>query len=368
MSGPNIVGTQTAVTNEHGFYRFLNLPPGEYQLSLHPHGLQELTRRGIRVSVGGTLEENAALEMTPALGVGRGGGRVLGRRHDLQRGRHQLRPRAGSRTPRCAATASSTWSQSAPGSLAGGDSNNTSRTMVYGSSYDENSFQVDGVDITDNYFNEALAEPNTDAIEEVEILSLGAPAEYGNLTGAVYNIVTRQGTNEFHGDLGFYCQSRRPDLATTRRASRNPDGSFLDACPDGEARCPWTRDKLHRLQRAARRARSSRTSSGSSPPTRTSATTTGTSASTPPTRSTAVREPHRPLLRQAELADQPQAQAGRHLPPGRPRTTTAASRSTRRPRRPSRGPRRRPRPASATRASCPTRRSWRSATRASTAT
>ena len=62
-------------------------------------------------------------------------------------------------------------------------------------------FQVDGVDITDNYFNEALAEPNTDAIEEVEVLSLGAPAEYGNITGAVYNIVTRQGTNEFHGDL-----------------------------------------------------------------------------------------------------------------------------------------------------------------------
>ena len=88
----------------------------------------------------------------------------------------------------------------APGSLQGGDSSNASRTMVYGSSYDENSFQVDGVDITDNFFNEALAEPNTDAIEEVEVLSLGAPAEYGNLTGAVYNIVTRQGTNEFHGD------------------------------------------------------------------------------------------------------------------------------------------------------------------------
>ncbi len=94
--------------------------------------------------------------------------------------------------------------------------------MVYGSSYDENSFQVDGVEITDNYFNEALAEPNMDAIEEVEILSLGAPAEYGNLTGAVYNIVTRQGTNDFHGDVGFYWQS---DGLTSRQhaaASRTP--------------------------------------------------------------------------------------------------------------------------------------------------
>ncbi len=130
----------------------------------------------------------------------------------------------------------------APGSLQGGESNNTSRTMVYGSSYDENSFQVDGVEITDNYFNEALAEPNVDAIEEVEMLSLGAPAEYGNLTGAVYNIVTRQGTNQFHGDAAFYLQS---DGMTSDNSSdiTNPDGSFMNACPDGDARCPWTRDK-----------------------------------------------------------------------------------------------------------------------------
>src|SRR3972149_6306929 len=132
------------------------------------------------------------------------------------------------------ALATPALAQRTPG---GGDSNNTQRTMVYGSSYDENSFQVDGVEVTDNYFNEALAEPNMDAIEEVEVLSLGAPAEYGNLTGAVYNIVTRQGTNEFHGDLGFYLQS---DGLTSSNTSglTNPDGSFLDACPDGEARCP----------------------------------------------------------------------------------------------------------------------------------
>ena len=34
--------------------------------------------------------------------------------------------------------------------------------------------------------------PNTDAIEEIEVLSLGAPAEYGNLQGAVFNVVTRR--------------------------------------------------------------------------------------------------------------------------------------------------------------------------------
>jgi outer membrane receptor protein involved in Fe transport len=241
VSGPNIVGSQTAQTNEQGFYRFSNLPPGEYQLAFGLTGFKTVNRRGIRVSVGGTLEENVALDMTQltetvevvgessvidttSSGVGSNFGREVVENAPLRR---------NSFFDLVAA---------APGSLAGGDSNNTSRTMVYGSSYDENSFQVDGVEVTDNYFNEALAEPNTDAIEEVEILSLGAPAEYGNLTGAVYNIVTRQGTNDFHGDLGFYWQS---DGLTSNNTSgiTNPDGSFMDACPEGEARCPFTRDK-----------------------------------------------------------------------------------------------------------------------------
>src|SRR5688572_11913546 len=52
VSGPNIVGTQTAVTNEEGLYRFLGLPPGEYQLSFSLTGFKGLTRTNLRVSVG----------------------------------------------------------------------------------------------------------------------------------------------------------------------------------------------------------------------------------------------------------------------------------------------------------------------------
>src|SRR5512134_4112997 len=64
VSGANIVGTQTALTNEHGFYRFLNLPPGDYQVEFNLKGFKTVTRRGIRVSVGGTLEENVALDVS----------------------------------------------------------------------------------------------------------------------------------------------------------------------------------------------------------------------------------------------------------------------------------------------------------------
>jgi outer membrane receptor protein involved in Fe transport len=241
LTGPTVVGTQTATTNEDGFYRLVNLPPGAYDLSYGLSGFKTVARRGLRVNVGLTLEENASLEVS---------------QREEQVEVVAEAPVVDTQSSEVGANYDRNWVENAPlrrfsfldlvaaapGSQQVEDG--SGRTMVYGSSYDENSFQLDGVDITENYFNEYQAEPNTDAIEEVEVLSLGAPAEYGNLAGAVYNIVTRQGSNEFHGDLNFFLQT---DGLTDNNSDGliNPDGTFLNACSDGVGRCPWTRDKYH---------------------------------------------------------------------------------------------------------------------------
>ena len=238
VSGPNIVGTQTSVTNGEGFYRFLNLPPGEYQVSFTMSGFKTVTSRGVRVAVGSNIEENASLDVSQL----QESVDVIAETAVVDTTSNEVGTNYDRNWVENAPLRRSSFFDlvaGAPGSLQGGDG--SARTMVYGSSYDENSFQVDGVDITDNYFNEALAEPNVDAIEEVEVLSLGAPAEYGNLTGAVYNIVTRQGTNEFHGDVNFFWQT---DGLTDNNTDGtiNPDGSFFNTCSDGVGRCPWKRD------------------------------------------------------------------------------------------------------------------------------
>jgi outer membrane receptor protein involved in Fe transport len=245
ITGPNVVGTQTSTTSDQGFYRIPNVPPGEYTLSFNMNGFKSVTRRGLRVALGVTVEENASLEVSQlqeAIDV-------VADASVVDTTSNEVGTNFGRDWVENAPVARNSFFDlvaQAPGSLAGGagSGNGAGRTMVYGSSYDENSFQVDGVDITDNYFNEALAEPNVDAIQEVEVLSLGAPAEYGNLTGAVYNIVTRQGTNDFHGDLNFFLQD---DALTSDNSSsiKNPDGSFLNACADDPTRaCPWTRDSF----------------------------------------------------------------------------------------------------------------------------
>lgn len=242
VSGPNIVGTQTAVTNESGFYRFIGLPPGEYQVSYTMGGFKTVRRSDVHVSVGGMREENIPLEISQMQETVD----VLGTASVVDTTSSEVGANYDREWVDLGPLRRNSFfdlTASAPGSLSGGDSNNMTRTMVFGSSYDENAYQVDGVDITDNYFNEALAEPNTDVIDEIEILSLGAPAEYGNLTGAVYNIVTRQGTNEFHGDARIHVQADGLTSNNTKDIV-NPDGTFLDACPDGEGRCPWTRDRF----------------------------------------------------------------------------------------------------------------------------
>ena len=226
LTGERVIGTKTAVTNASGFYRFPNLPPGSYDMTFGLDGFKTEQRTEVRASLGKTSTENVILTIgditetitvtselpivdTVSNEVGINFGQEWIENAPVQRGSFN------------------DLVAQAPGSLRGGDESR--RTMVFGSSYDENSFQLDGADVNDNFFNEQLAQPNIDAIEEIEVLSLGAPAEYGNLTGAVYNIVTRQGSNDFHGDVNAFYRS---DDLNSRNTDDEQDGGF-----------PYLRDK-----------------------------------------------------------------------------------------------------------------------------
>ena len=226
LKGEKIVGTQNAITSAKGFYRFVSLPPGFYELSFQLEGFAPQNRRDVRVAVGATTVENVALqvgELAEAI-------TVTAEAAVIDTSSNEVGANFGRDWVEVAPMQRQSFNDlvaAAPGSLRGGSQ--SGRTMVYGSSYDENSFQLDGADVNDNFFNEQLAQPNIDVIEEIEVLSLGAPAEYGNVTGAVYNIVTRQGGNDFRGDLNFFSQD---DGLTDRNTSDAEDDTF-----------PYTRDE-----------------------------------------------------------------------------------------------------------------------------
>ena len=72
---------------------------------------------------------------------------------------------------------------------------------VLGQRSGHNLYLMDGVAITDEHFNNMVIAPSIDAIEEVNIEKTSYAPEFGGKSGAVINVVSRSGSNVFHGSL-----------------------------------------------------------------------------------------------------------------------------------------------------------------------
>jgi hypothetical protein len=87
-------------------------------------------------------------------------------------------------------------------------SSGTANTVsAFGSGTNENVFLIDGTNFTCPCNGVARSEPVVDFIQEIEVQSVGASAEFGNMQGAVINVVTRQGGDRLVYDAAYYGQS-----------------------------------------------------------------------------------------------------------------------------------------------------------------
>jgi hypothetical protein len=78
-----------------------------------------------------------------------------------------------------------------------------------GAGDEQNSYRLDGASNTDPYFQENQSFPFPDALQEFSIQTSNYSAAYGNNAGAVVNVVTRSGTNSFHGGAFEYLRDRK---------------------------------------------------------------------------------------------------------------------------------------------------------------
>ncbi len=205
LTSTAVPGTPTEVTSETGVYRFPSLPPGTYTLTFELQGFATLKRDQIPVPLGSTVEINQQLKVSAIAETVT----VTGESPVVDTSSNEV-----------STNYNREWVENAPVrrftffdliNAAPGVSANTSTSSVstsFGSGTTDNSYQLDGTDFTAPSSGAAWPWPNTDAIEEIEVLSLGATAEYGNLMGAVFNVVTRQGSNTFHGDTNYYFQAQ----------------------------------------------------------------------------------------------------------------------------------------------------------------
>ena len=86
-------------------------------------------------------------------------------------------------------------------------SGSTNSVSAFGSGTNENTFLIDGTNFTCPCSGEARSEPGVDFIQEVQVQGVGASAEFGNMQGAVINVVTRQGGDRFLYDASYYGQA-----------------------------------------------------------------------------------------------------------------------------------------------------------------
>jgi len=202
--------TRTATTNTDGIYSFPDLPVGTYQVEVEFTGFKSAVRTGVVLNVAdvravdvqletGALTEQVSVQVD-ALAVKTIGGEVAG----LVTGEQVRELPLNGRNFLQLATLM-------PGVSPGDDFNTKDRGLMSGISLavsgggrGHNLWTVDGANNNDVGSNGTiLVFPSVDAIDEFKVHRNSYGAEFGGASGAQVNIVTRGGTNEFHGS-GYY--------------------------------------------------------------------------------------------------------------------------------------------------------------------
>jgi hypothetical protein len=197
-----LIGVRAVASDSTGLYRFPALPPGDYLITAKLAGFQEAKSQVISLSVGQTLRADLTMALA---GVAEevqvtAGQSVL----DVASARTTttIPAKLIEQLPR--GRTFNTLLQVAPGVRAEpkAGSAGVGGYQFDGASGSENVFIVDGVDVS-NIRNASLG--TSDAIpfeflQEVQVKSGGFEAEFGGALGGVVNVVSKSGTDKFHGE------------------------------------------------------------------------------------------------------------------------------------------------------------------------
>jgi hypothetical protein len=218
ISSPALIGGElTTKTDERGQLRFPSVPPGSYALEIVLDGFRPYRDADIRIGAGATIERTPVL-MLAALAdsiVVHGSGSRLDARDP------GFGTRVGAEDLDTIPTRRSSyqdWVKTAPGISPTSPSGSSVLVSALGSGVDQNQYLLDGTSITATGNGVSRAEPGVDFIQELQIQSVGASVEYGNVQGAVVNVISKSGSNRFQYDAAHYWQTDALTSQPVRRA------------------------------------------------------------------------------------------------------------------------------------------------------
>jgi hypothetical protein len=228
--------TRTVTSDESGEYKFIGLPPGEYEITAEARTFKKTIIPSVRLTVG----QNA--ELTVRLEAGAEGATVTITGEDVEL------------VETTRTTVSTTIDQqrienlpinerSATGfaltiSTVGRDNGRpigpapTSGLNIGGQRGRSTLVQVDGSDFTDNSINASRSTVSQEAVQEFQVATNSYAPEFGRATGGIINVVTKRGGNEFTGNVfGFIrdksIQARNPFAPFKTAFTRTQFGATL---------------------------------------------------------------------------------------------------------------------------------------------
>src|SRR5882672_7733189 len=203
-TSPNLITAQSAITGDDGRYLISALPPGKYKLTIESPGFGKYEQGDVSVNLGKTSSVDAKLSLATATATVTvtGGAQVdvAANTTGNNVSTEQFSNFPTQRTVQGLYTIAPTVTRSGLRDATGRDRD----PSVAGSSGPENNYILDGVNTTDPAFGGSGANLPFEFVQEVEIKTGAYGPEYGRSTGGIFNVITKSGGNEFHGDVFGY--------------------------------------------------------------------------------------------------------------------------------------------------------------------
>lgn len=221
LSGPAMQGTRSSTTDSAGRYRFVSIPPGDsYRVVASLSGFQNVTKTDFRVSLGQEATVNITLRtaMTESITVTAESPLV-----DVTKTTTGVNVTAKQFESLPTARSFQQLTAIAPGvTMDMADSRGLleNSPSVGAASAPENNYIIDGLSTTDIQYGTSGTNLTMNFVEEVQVMTGGYPAEYGRSTGGVFNVITKSGGNEFHGDVFGYLQDSSWTDSNTRKREK----------------------------------------------------------------------------------------------------------------------------------------------------
>jgi len=213
--------------NVDGEYQFLQLPPGQYDVTVEAAGFAKTTVRQVQITVGQRATLPVDLKLASAsetVNVNTETQLVQTEETSVNTTVGQKRidnlPINGRNYINFTLTNSQVARDNAP-SLGAAP---TSGLNISGQRGRSNLVVVNGADYTDNATNGVRSTVSQEAVQEFQLITNGYAPEYGRASGGVVNIVTKTGSNVFHGDVFGYLRNR--NLQAVNPFSTVPDPAY----------------------------------------------------------------------------------------------------------------------------------------------